>query len=392
MASGLLPLSWATLGFAEPARRDPILIGIFLRGGVDGLSLCVPHAEKSYYDARPAIAIPTPGATSGALDLDGRFGLHPRLAALKPAWDAGELAFVQAVGSTESTRSHFEAQDNMETAMPGAHRARDGWLARALAELSLSDPLSCVALSQHVPLALRGPANVLAVRQLADTRIRGSRRVREKLEHGFARLYGAGDDALHRSGSDALNALKRLRGIADQPVDNGAEYPPAGRPLRELAQLVKADVGLRAGWIDVGGWDTHQGQGDSERGRLPRLLDQAGRALAAFRTDLGSRMERVVVIVMSEFGRTVRQNGTGGTDHGHGNMMLLLGGPVRGKRVHGKWPGLGEDQRYERRDLAVTTDFRTVFAEVAERHLGAKDVARVLPGWKRSPNIGVIRA
>jgi uncharacterized protein (DUF1501 family) len=393
MASGLLPFSWATVGFAnvDRARREPILIGIFLRGGVDGLSLCVPHAEKSYYETRPGIAIPRPGAKGGVLDLDGRFGMHPRLAPLKPAWDAGELAFVQAVGSSDGTRSHFDAQDNMETATPGT-RTRDGWLARALAQLSLSGPLTTVALSQHVPLALRGPVNVLAMRQLGDARIQGNRRVREKLEHGFGRLYGAGDDALHRSGSDALDALKRLREVSDQPPENGADYPASGRPLRELAQLVKADVGLRAGWIDVGGWDTHQGQGDSERGRLPRLLDPAGRALAAFRADLGDQMERVVVLVMTEFGRTVRQNGTGGTDHGHGSMMLLMGGPVRGKMVHGTWPGLAPDERYEGRDLAVTTDFRSVLAEVAGRHLGAKDVARVLPGWKPTPALGLLRS
>jgi uncharacterized protein (DUF1501 family) len=247
-----------------------------------------------------------------------------------------------------------------------------------------------VALAQRVPLALRGRVDVLAAKRIGAARIQGGSRTRERLEKGFARLYGAGDDALHRSGRQALQAMKRLRQVEQLPPANGAQYSPQARPLMELAQLIRADVGLRAGWIDVGGWDTHQGQGDAERGRLPRLLDAAGSALAAFRTDLGARMQNVVVLVMSEFGRTVRENGTGGTDHGHGNVMLLLGGPVRGKKVYGRWPGLDAEARFEGRDLAVTTDFRSVLSELASRHLGAKDMSRVLPGFRGSGSLGLL--
>ena len=378
-----LSFSLPALGETPAPARGNVLVAIFLRGGVDGLSLCVPYTEAAYYAERKSIAIPRPGKRGGAIDLDGRFGLHPRLAPLVAAWRANELAVVHAVGSPDPTRSHFQAQDDWETATPGRRSTRDGWLGRALEQEAKPGVLPAVAVSERVPLALRGRANVLAAKPLSAARLRAPAPVRPALERGFSRLWSRGDDPMRRAGRGALDAVSRLRGLDEREPDNGAEYAPVARPLRDLAGLIKADLGLRVGWVDVGGWDTHQGQGDGEGGRLSRQLTELGRALAAFRQDLGDDMQRVVVLVMSEFGRTVRENGTSGTDHGHGSAMLILGGNVRGGRVLGSFPGLEEPQRFEARDLAVTTDFRAVLGEVAVRHLGVKDVEPVLPGYGR---------
>ncbi len=386
-------LSVSSLGsrwaIAESASsRQSLLLCVFLRGGIDGLSVVVPHGDRAYYDARPSLAIHAPGkGDDAAIDLDGHFGLHPRLSPLAAAWKSGELAAVHAVGSPDSTRSHFEAQDNMETAVLG-HRAKDGWLGRALeARPGSSTPLGTVALSGRAPLALRGYPAALSTPELARFRLRAPPRLTSRLEQGFARLYDPGRNEIERAGRDALRVSARLRALSldDYQPDGGAKYTNPTRPLAEIAQLVKADVGLQVAWIDAGGWDTHQAQAP----RLSRLLDALGSGLAAFRTDLGSRMENVVVVVMSEFGRTVRENGTGGTDHGHGTAMLLLGGPVAGGKVHGRWPGLAESERYEQRDLAVTTDFRDVLGELVDKRLGVSP-ERALGGYAPK-RIGVLR-
>lgn len=369
-----------------------VLVCLFLRGAMDGLSVVVPHAEPAYYKARTSIAIPEPGkGEHAALDLDGRFGLHPRLSPLMPAWDAGELALVHAVGSPHPTRSHFEAQGYMESGTLGA-ATRDGWVGRTLAELpaSSTDTFRAVAFADNIPRGMRGAPGVLAMRNLESLALRGPEKLRSRLEQGFARLYAAKDDPLHRAGREALTAIARAREIPKPRP--GSDYPNAARPLAEIAELIKANIGLRAAWIDVGGWDTHQGQGNAENGRLPGLLDGLGRSLAAFRRDLGDRFGDVVVLTMSEFGRTVRQNGTGGTDHGHGTAMLVLGGSVNGKRVYGHWPGLEPADLYEGRDLAVTTDFRDLFAELANKQLGAQSLDKVFPGHAPKPEnaLGVL--
>jgi uncharacterized protein (DUF1501 family) len=369
IAGACLPIASLTSGWAlaqaAPSPNDSILVCVFLRGGVDSLNLVVPHGDAAYYADRPGIAIPRPGkGKNAAIDLDGHFGLHPRLAPLHDAYGAGELAIVHAVGSPHTTRSHFEAQDYMETAVLD-RRAKDGWLGRSLAKRSggSKEPLETVALSNRTPLALRGYPNALSTPALARFSLRAPRRTRPALLRGFSRMYATGDGAIERSGRDALAVAKRLTELDLDKTDQ--KYPGAAKPLAEIATLIKANVGLQIAWIDAGGWDTHTGQ----NARLDRQLEGLGEGLASFRRDLGDHMERVVVLVMSEFGRTVRENGTGGTDHGHGGAMLLLGGAVKGKKVYGRWPGLAAEQRYEGRDLAVTTDFRDVLAEVVEKRL-----------------------
>jgi uncharacterized protein (DUF1501 family) len=392
-ASGfsLAPNTALAAGAAPPKT----LVCLFLRGAVDGLSLVVPHAEPAYYKARSTIAIAPPKRPGGALNLDGRFGLHPRLAPLKPLFDAGELAFVHAVGSPHPTRSHFEAQDYMETATPGEHR-RDGWLARCVPGAPAGSALRLprVALSPRTPLALRGPGPVLSTPGLERFQLRAPERLRERVETAFSRMYAEEPSLPARAGSDALGVAEQLRelGVKDYKPEHGANYEKSATQLRDAAFLIKSDLGVRVAWIDLGGFDTHQGQGNAERGRLAPLLDDLGRGLAAFRQDLGPRFEHVVVLVMSEFGRTVEENGTQGTDHGHGTVMTLLGGAVRGKRVYGQFPGLEPEQRYEGRDLAVTTDFRQVFAELATA-FAATELSSVLPGYvlDDSKRLGLLR-
>jgi uncharacterized protein (DUF1501 family) len=381
---GALASRWALAETASTSKD--VLVCVFLRGGVDGLSLVVPHADRAYYAERPGLAIARPGkAEESAIDLDGRFGLHPRLAPLAAAWNAGELAIVHAVGSPHSTRSHFEAQDYMETAVVGK-RANNGWLGRALSTRPAAErqPLGTVALSNRTPLALRGLPSALSTPELARFALRAPKGHRQTLARGFRELYAGGKSPVERAGRDALDVADRL---AKLDLDRSAsKYPGAAKPLSEIAALVKADVGLSVAWIDVGGWDTHTGQTP----RLARQLEGLGQGLDAFRRDLGERMERVVVVVMSEFGRTVRENGTGGTDHGHGGVMFLLGGPVNGKKVLGHWPGLEPDARHEGRDLAVTTDFRDVLAEIAEKRLGVA-AQRAISDYPAGPRLGVLR-
>lgn len=376
---------WASAERAPAPRDRRVLVVVFLRGGVDGLSLVVPHADSAYYAARRAVAVPRPGKPDGAVDLDGQFGLHPRLAALEAAYRAGELALVQAVGSPHATRSHFEAQDYAETATPGVRSTPNGWLARSLSSAGKpASALGVVALASKRPLALRGDVDVVTAKRLDGFALRAPKRLAARLGRGFDALYAAGDDPVTRAGRDALAAAKQLARI-ERDV-RAADYPEGARPLAELAALVRADVGLRVAWIDVGGWDTHQGQA----ARLGRLCDGLGKGLAAFRQDLGAALEHVVLLVMTEFGRTVAENGTGGTDHGHGSVMLLLGGHVKGGKVYGKWPGLAPEARFEGRDLAVTTDYRDVLAELARGQLGAGDAARVVPGHTARP-LGLLR-
>ena len=379
-----------TLLFAAPGlakERQKTLVCIFLRGGVDGLSVVVPHGEGTYYEERPKIAIPAPGRSGGAIALDKRFGLHPKLAPLKPAYDAGELAFVHAVGMPDQSRSHFEAQDLMESAVPGA-RLGDGWLGRCLSQSERPDAeLRALALSRQSPLALRGYAQTLVARGLGGYELKAPERVRGELERAYVAMYETAEGPGSAATREALALSRRMRAILaekSQP-EHGADYPKEARGLAEIALLIKRDVGLQVGWLDVDGWDTHQNQGNGEQGRLAGALELLGLGLAAFRRDVGKRMRDVVVLVMSEFGRTSRENGTAGTDHGHAGVMWLLGGAVRGRKLHGSFPGLAPEQRFEGRDLAMTTDFRDVFAELAEKQLGVSNLVGVLPGYPLDP-------
>ncbi|HUF89311.1 MAG TPA: DUF1501 domain-containing protein [Gemmatimonadota bacterium] len=416
LSLGLPPGFLARTLFAESAaaRRGRTLICIFQRGAVDGLAMIPPFGESAYYGARGTIAIPQPGAVGGAIDLDGFFGLHPALEPLAPLYRSRELAIVHACGSPHPTRSHFEAQDYMETAAPGDRDVRDGWLNRALAAtpcdcgrtladgpahaadhaagqaaLAESSPLRGIAVGGDLPLALRGATPTLAIPDLERFGIGTRRRGADPgAESALAELYRGEEGLIAGAADESFEAVDRLRRadpLRYEPAA-GVKYPagPFGRSLRQIAQLVKADVGLEVAFADVGGWDTHQAQGGSG-GQLAIRLAQLGQGIRALHDDLGDRMEDVVILTMSEFGRTVAENGTGGTDHGHGTCMLALGGPVDGGRVLGSWPGLDPDALHERRDLAVTTDFRDVFAEIVVRHLKAERPALVFPGHPIEP-------
>src|SRR5262245_4546269 len=388
---GFAPSFLARTAFAaDRPGRAKRLIAIFQRGAVDGLNMVVPFGEAEYYASRPSIAIPKPSGDNGAIDLDGFFGLNPRLAPLKPLWDARHLAIVHAAGSPDSTRSHFDAQDYMETGTPGLKSTADGWLNRYLqakreeAAAHEKNPFRAVALTQQLPRMLQGAAPALAVNQLAQFGVRGGQRSDEAAAM-FEAAYGASANrVLSGTGRDAFEAMKMLK-AADparyQPA-NGAEYPtsPFGQALKQIAQLTKANVGLEVAFADVGGWDTHVNQGAAE-GQLATRLDDFARAIGALARDLGDDLVDTVILTMSEFGRAVSENGNRGTDHGHGNAMLVIGGAVRGGTVYGKWPGLAPERRYEGRDLAVTTDFRDVFGEIVTRHLGIADPTPIFPGY-----------
>jgi len=379
----------------ERAGKPKVLIAIFQRGAVDGLSMVVPHGDPDYYAARGGIAIARPagGRADTTIDLDGFFGLHPALAPLKPIWDDRRLAIVHACGSPNTTRSHFDAQDYMESGTPGVKSTADGWLARGLAAMPTHEPASpfrAVSFGAALPRVLRGDVGAIAMSSVADFDVKEAPTAMggSGARQGFESLYEQGvRDLLYGTGRETFDAVRMLKTAAPQRIRpaNGAVYPRGrfGDSLRQIAQLIRADVGVEVAFADVGGWDTHAGQGN-ERGQLAARLKEFAEGLAALRRDLGPRMSDVVVLTMSEFGRTVRENGNRGTDHGHATAMLVLGGSVKGARVYGRWPGLRRDQLFEGRDLAVTTDFRSLFTEVAVKHLGAP-AEPLFPGFVAKP-------
>ncbi len=365
------------------------LVVLFQRGAADGLNIVVPYQEKNYYAMRPSIAI----KQEQLLDLDGFFGLHPSMAAFKPLYDQGHLAIVHAAGSPDTTRSHFDAQDYMESGTPGVKVTQDGWLNRALQAELLSGKTSAfraVALGTQVPRTLQGRLPAIAVNNLADFSVGGKGPTTSPISNAFQAMYDESTDAvLHGTGQETFEAVRMLK-AADpahyQPAA-GVVYPntPFGNSLKQVAQLMKADLGVEAAFSDIGGWDTHQNQG-SVNGQLANRLKEFSDSIAAFWKDMGTDAENLTLVTMSEFGRTARQNGTGGTDHGHANVMFVLGGGVKGGRVYGKWPGLANEQLNEGRDLAVTTDFRRVLGEAAYKTLGAKDLNTVFPGSQVHPD------
>jgi uncharacterized protein (DUF1501 family) len=367
--------------------RRKILITIFQRGAVDGLNVVVPHGESEYYNLRPTIAVQAPNKTDGAINLDGFFGLHPALKPLEKFWQSKQMAIVHSVGSPDNTRSHFDAQDYMESATPGVKSTRDGWLNRILQTENKKDasPFQAVALTPQVPRSLMGRAATVAMTDLADFAINAGAytgAVQGGFEAAWQANAGAALGDTGKETFEAVNFLKRAN-PAQYKAENGAQYPNSalGRSLLQIAQLIKSNVGLEIAFAEAGGWDTHSNQGGA-RGQLANLLRDFGQSIAALATDLGAkRMDDVVILTMSEFGRTARQNGTGGTDHGHGNQMMILGNSVRGGKVYGDWKGLHESRLNEGRDLAVTTDFRDVFAEIADKHLNNSNFAKIFPQY-----------
>ena len=373
---------------AAPNRR---LVVIFQRGAADGLNIVVPYKEKNYYSMRPSIAIPQ----NQVVDLDGFFGLHPSLSGFKPLYDQGHLAIVHAVGSPDMSRSHFDAQDYMESGTPGLKSTQDGWLNRALQAEDLHhrcdhSPFRAVSLGADVPRTLAGTVPAIALSNVNTFAVGGRGPQPSPAANAFEAMYGdSGDRIFHSAGEETFEAVKMLRTAnpAQYTPAAGAEYPNSefGNNMKQIAQLLKANLGVEAAFTDVSGWDTHQNQG-SVNGQLSNRLRDFSDSIAAFWRDLGDSAGNVTLVTMSEFGRTARENGTGGTDHGHANAMFVLGGEVKGGKVYGKWPGLNNDQLNEGRDLALTTDFREVLGEVVSRTLGASDLEVVFPGARLAPN------
>jgi uncharacterized protein (DUF1501 family) len=373
---------------AVPGRR---LVVIFQRGAADGLNVVVPYREKNYYAMRPTIAIPQ----NQVLDLDGFFGLHPSLAAFKPLYEQGHLAIVHAVGSPSMSRSHFDAQDYMESGTPDVKSTQDGWLNRALQAQDACCPehytaFRALALGPEVPLTLTGRIPAIAITNVNGFAVAGRGPMLSPAAEAFEAMYAdTGDHILHAAGDETFDAVKMLRDAdpAQYQPANGANYPNSefGNSMRQIAQLLKANLGVEAAFTDVMGWDTHHAQGGVE-GQLSNRLRDFSDGIAAFWRDLGDSAENVTVVTMSEFGRTARENGTGGTDHGHANAMFVLGGHVKGGKVYGRWPGLSDGQLNQGRDLALTTDYRQVLGEVVTQTLGAENLETVFPGAGLSPN------
>ena len=385
-AAGTAP-AWLVRAAAQGAQGKTgrkILVAIFQRGAADGLNVVVPFFEPRYYQLRPSIAIPQPGKPNGGLDLDGRFALHPALQPLKSMWDSRQLAIVHSAGSHDPSRSHFDAQDFMECGTQGIKR-EDGWLNRVLTPVAPdSSPVRAIASGAQLPKTLQGSRGAIAVDSLPRFQVT-EKATAELLEH----LYLASPDAqMKAQGQATFDAVKLIESIRTRPYTPtaGTQYVGEfGQRLQQIARLIKADVGVEVAFADIGGWDHHS----NETGQLTNQLRQFGSSLAAFTQDLGDRMEDVVLVTMSEFGRTAAENGNAGTDHGHGNVMMVLGGGVRGGRLYGEWPGLEPEQLFERRDLAVTTDFRDVLGELVSGHLGQR-VDQVFPGYAPKTTLGLL--
>ena len=353
--------AWAVVGGA-PSASPKRLVVVFLRGAVDGLSVVVPYADPGYYSA----------------------GLHPALAPLMPFWQSGKLAFVHASGSTDGTRSHFDAQDFMESGTPGRKSTPDGWLNRLLGSLPTTPgesapPTRAVSIGPVLPRIYAG-VNPVANIASGNSATKATLLDRPAVGSAFDKLYNKDDklsDAYQASKQARTQVMESLEGSGMdgamqaemQAANNGAPLPN-GFPedAARLATLMRNDSRVQLAFMALGGWDTHANQG-AAKGQLANRLSPLGQGLAALANRLGPALDDTVIVVMSEFGRTVRENGNGGTDHGHGNVMWLLGGPVAGGKVHGSWPGLASNALFEGRDLAVTTDFRQVLAEVVQRHL-----------------------
>jgi len=417
VGGALAAVGWATTrrtALADltlnPGRREPegdVLVTIFLRGGADGLNMVVPHQESEYHKHRPVLGIAAPkdGKVAGnqrAVDLDGFFGLHPSLNPFLPLFKEGKLGIVHAVGSGDQTRSHFEAMSAMERGLfTDATGTSSGWIARHLTATAgkNNSPLRAIALSSIMPDALRGYLNASAVNSITDFRLdlpvaQKEQSANKAVVDALKDLYGEGKDLMAHAGNETLAVLDSLNRLNPEQyqASNGAVYPEGelGRGLKQVACLVKGGVGLEVACLDKGGWDTHYVQGGSA-GLQAGLLDELSRSVSAFAQDLGKSMDRVTLVVMTEFGRRLHENNSLGTDHGRASVMFLLGGGVNGGKVHGEWPGLAERQLEPPGDLRVTTDYRDVLAEVLAKRVGNKELGSVFPGY--SPHFrGILRA
>ena len=393
-------LQRAAAATAMPNKKQ--LVVLFQRGAADGLNIVVPFGEPNYYRMRPTIAIPEPrrGGADAAVDLDGFFGLHPSLAPLEPLFHKNELAIVHAAGSPDPTRSHFDAQDFMESGTPGVKATEDGWLNRTLEAVpeENASPFRAVAMGANLPRMLRGEAPAIALPDVRQFKVMAQGAASGVVEGGFEAMYAQTvDQALHGTGAETFEAIDMLRKADPEKYqpENGAEYPNSrvGKSLAQIGQLIKANIGVEVLFLDCGGWDNHVNEGGVQ-GQLSNLLRDLGQSVAAFHQDMGDRMENIVFVSMSEFGRTAHENGNRGTDHGHANCMFVMGGDVKGGKVYGRWPGLSDHQLNEGRDLVLTTDFRYVLGEILSNHIGVPDLKPVFPSFDNSPSRfpGLIRA
>ena len=388
-----LPAWMPRLAFAPEgqAPNGDVLLCIFMRGGVDGLNVVIPHADTAYFDLRPQLAIPAPagGKDNTLINLDGFFGLHPALRNLKDLWDSHALAIIHAAGSPDPTHSHFDAMDYMERGTPGEKSIPTGWIARHLQSINSENnsPFRAVGMGTILQSSLRGPVQATVLQSIADFHLRGRLSGISEIQKDLASLYNLDvnkplDDAASQTWK-AIDMLAKINPKTYKPA-NGASYPGSnyGLALQQVAQLIKSEVGLEVACVDIGGWDTHSGQGSVTDGTLPRLLQEFGDGLAAFYKDLGNLNKRVTTVTMSEFGRRAYENSSGGTDHGHGNIMFILGGGIKGGKVYGDWPGLSKDKLYGPGDLGVTTDFRDVLAEIVQNRLLNAKLDQVFPGYQ----------
>jgi uncharacterized protein (DUF1501 family) len=389
LALGLPPAFLVRTAKAQQVGKGKVMVVVFQRGAMDGLNAVIPFKDPAYYSLRPSIAIAEPASgEERAIDLDGFYGLHPALAPLKSIYDKGHLAIVHATGSPDNTRSHFDAQDYMEIGTPGIKSTPDGWLNRCLNEQKkLESSFRGVALTAQMPRILAGSAPALTLSSIDEFRLRN-----EAMGTALQKLYTSTSDTLFRFGGQSLFAAMAELRRAESKVPVSMERYPAGRfgaSLSQIVRLIKADIGLEIAFTEIQGWDTHVNQGGA-KGQMANRLKDLAEGLATFYRDLGDRVEDVVLVTLSEFGRTARENGNRGTDHGHANVMFALGGQVRGGKVYGRWPGLAPEVLYEGRDLDLTTDFRTVCGEVISRHLGQKDLSKIFPGFRASASLGLI--
>ena len=388
-----LPAWMPRLSFApqEAAPRGDTLVVVFLRGAADALNIVVPHGEDVYYDMRPTIAIPRPDDARQAqslrsVDLDGFFGLHPALDPLTEAWQGQHLGIVHACGAPDESRSHFQAMELMERGVESRNGPASGWIGRHLATYDTGNrsPLRAVGFGDLPQRSIRGPVPISAVRSIADFHFKGEEKLLARMMSGLNALY-SGDDSVSSAGQETLGAMDILQKLdlhSYQPKGDRA-YPESnfGLALKQVAMLVKAEVGLEVAAVDLDGWDTHFVQGSSE-GLMAGGLRDLGAGLAALHSDLFDHADRLTVVAMSEFGRRLKENGSFGTDHGHGGAMLLLGGNVAGGAVHGDWPGLADEQLIGPGDLAVTTDYRDVLGELCSKRLNNQALTEIFPDYQ----------
>lgn len=389
LAFGLPPSFLVRAAGAEQNARGKSLVVVFQRGGMDGLNVVIPFKDQAYYALRPTIAVKEPASgDERGIDLDGYFALHPALAPLKTIYDKGQLAIVHAAGSPDNSRSHFDSQDYMELGTPGIKSTPEGWLNRYLSEKrAAGSPFRGVAVSPQMPRTLAGRAPALSMSSIEEFRLRNL-----AMAGALEKLYSNSADPLFRQGGKSLfEAMARLRAIESRIPPSTATYSAGrfGNGLKQIARLIKADLGVEVAFTEIEGWDTHVAEGGAS-GQLANRLKELGEGLAAFYQDLGDRMEDVVLVTMSEFGRTARENGNRGTDHGHANVMFVLGGGVRGGKVYGRWPGLAPEVLYEGRDLDLTTDYRAVCGEVLTRHLAQRDLIKIFPGFRAPGSLGLV--